>query len=219
MKIPAHCENLPGYSAICFAVSGLLISCSTSTGIEDTAAVETRVSSTGSVNAREPEQNTMNESVASQQTRELRADLDMPVATMRALNPEVSVGEAIEIEFSVENTAGPQVSLLPWGSPMESELTGPAFNIVRIGSDGQSTDVPYGGLMIRRAPPTDSDYVVLPTGVRLVNTLSLDQSYSLSEPGTYQISFAPLGLSSANVFTMGETEVYMQNPVLRVVRN
>ena len=143
---------------------------------------------------------------------------ELPMATMATLLPEVGSDQVVEIEFSVQNATGRAVKLLPWGTPMESRLSGPSFRVTRLEPDGQSIDVPYLGMMIRRAAPKESDYILLPPGETLTNKLKLDDAYSLSTPGSYTIEYAPFDISADGVFAMGDTLVLMRTPKISIVR-
>jgi len=147
----------------------------------------------------------------------------MPVATMQAQNAQVAMGESIAIEFQVENRGDNDVRLLLWGSPLEKSLSGPVFRVLYaaegVSADSAMTEIPYAGRMIKRRAPADSDYVVLPAGEKLANTVTLDNAYALSQPGTYRIEFAPLSATQSDTFTLGDTTVYMLDRAVTIVRS
>lgn len=142
----------------------------------------------------------------------------MPIASMKAVESEIGSEDQLSIEFTVKNHSSESVKLLLWGSPLETDLTGPLFRIIRNPGSAESI-LPYQGVMVKRRAPTDSDYVELASGEQLVNTLALDDSYAVGEPGIYQVEFAPADLSTGNIFTMGKSKVYLAEAIVTVKRN
>lgn len=94
------------------------------------------------------------------------------------------VEEPILLSFTITNTGEYPFLFLPWQTPLEEQLTGDCIQILY-----KDTTIPYIGIMVKRMPPTDEDYVILKAGESQTGQINLLDGYKLTEPGTYKIQF------------------------------
>ncbi len=97
--------------------------------------------------------------------------------------PRLRVGEPVEVTFRLGNPTDEKVSVLKWHTPLE----GLRNNYLRVTRDG--VEVPYAGMMLKRAPPDASDYVTLAPGESATGTVDLTEAYDFQQPGHYRIEF------------------------------
>ncbi len=91
---------------------------------------------------------------------------------------------------SVFDNPGPDaVTFLPWGTPFESMLSSPFLVISKQVSDELLT-VPYEGIMIKRAPPQNHDYLTVNSRQMVSSRLDITKSYRFCRGLPYIISYA-----------------------------
>ncbi len=94
-------------------------------------------------------------------------------------------GDPSQIEFTLTNTSTDTTAkFLSWSTPLEGRLTQSLFEVKR---DGEL--LPYRGRVVRRAAPTEADYLTLTQGQSVTKTIDLTQSYDFSLPGEYCITY------------------------------
>jgi peptidyl-Lys metalloendopeptidase len=87
------------------------------------------------------------------------------------------------VEFKVTNTSRETLKVPSWQLPSGTLDT----NLFKVFRNGQA--VAYTGPMIKRAAPTEADYVVLRPGESKLVSVDLGQAYDLSRPGQYTVQF------------------------------
>jgi hypothetical protein len=123
-----------------------------------------------------------------------------PIKTIITTNKEVySIDEPIILSLEVKNTDKKPYTFLPWGTPLEKRLT---KNCIQITHNG--TPIPYIGILVKRIPPTEKDYVTLTINESLTGEINLQNDYKLTEKGTYKIQFKETykGLPASNTVTI-----------------
>lgn len=110
--------------------------------------------------------------------------------------------EAVLLSFEVSNTGKTPFTFLPWQTPLEKHLTGDCMNITR-----NETSVSYTGIMVKRRPPTEEDYLTLQSGKSTSGEINLLDSYQLTEKGTYIIQFKE---SYQNLPASNEVEIEVE---------
>lgn len=108
----------------------------------------------------------------------------MVTTTIQSNKTSYALGESIEITFSVENTNEKKQRFCYWQTPLETPLTADCFKI----TNGTNT-VLYNGILVKRMPPTDEDYITLTSKESRTNTIVLKEDYVLNEKGIYEITF------------------------------
>lgn len=101
------------------------------------------------------------------------------------------------VTVTVTNTLDTPVRILRW-KLREGRIDSRIFNVIR---DGKKLH--YSGRIIKRAPPTENDYLVLQPNENHVVTMNLASAYDLSAPGRYDIqlivdAFNPLSNNKTN---------------------
>lgn len=121
-----------------------------------------------------------------------------PMKTTIATDKQVyKLGEAINLSLTVENIGKKTATFLPWGTPIEGRFTGDCLTVRY--NDGKP--LPYRGIMVKRVPPTDKDYVNLIPNETTTGSVNILDGYQLDQPGKYSIQFKETyqGLPTSNV--------------------
>jgi peptidyl-Lys metalloendopeptidase len=90
--------------------------------------------------------------------------------------------EELMVTVSYTNVTDSDIRLLKWGTGLDGRI-GP--NILDLKFEGRS--LAYTGILVKRLPPTESDFVILSSNKTLSAELSLDLSYAISRQGQYLI--------------------------------
>ena len=131
----------------------------------------------------------------------------------------VEAGESMTLSFTVANNTKKSHRILTWASPLEAEISGVMFRVMATGDTGtEEKEIPFAGLMVRRGPPPDEAFIDLAPGEKVTNSVSLDSSYDVSQPGQYSIEFQPLTTTGNDSFMMGEAEVDFGNRNVTITR-
>ena len=75
-------------------------------------------------------------------------------AGLRPVVETINPGDRAELLFFLENVSAQPVSLLPWNTPLEGELTADIFDV-----SAGDVSLPYQGILIKRAAPTAADNI------------------------------------------------------------
>lgn len=105
------------------------------------------------------------------------------------------VGEPIFISLELKNTANKPYTFLPWGTPIEKSFTRDCLKITK---DGKT--ISYTGIMVKRIPPTEKDYITIKAGESVSGKANLLKGYALKN-GNYKIQFKETykGLPASNI--------------------
>jgi hypothetical protein len=105
----------------------------------------------------------------------------------------------LEVKFTVNEAAGhpvlhialanhaAQPVKVPNALATEEEMYGKLFE-VREAASGQLLE--YQGIMVKRGPLTDADYLAMPPGAQRSNTIDLAPAYGFRPGHAYTISYA-----------------------------
>jgi peptidyl-Lys metalloendopeptidase len=88
--------------------------------------------------------------------------------------------EELMVTVSYANVTDSDIRLLKWGTGLDGRI-GP--NIVDLKFEGRS--LAYTGILVKRLPPTESDFVILSANKTLSAKVSLDLSYAINLQGQY----------------------------------
>ena len=89
----------------------------------------------------------------------------------------------VTLHVTITNLDEPSIRVLRWLIPAEG-LTEPLFTVTR---DGEP--VAYLGMLVKRAAPTEQDYITLAAGESLSRAVNLSDYYDLSVSGNYAIQY------------------------------
>jgi hypothetical protein len=95
------------------------------------------------------------------------------------------LGEPIELEMEIKNTGEKPYTFLPWGTPIENRFTGSCLKVIY--NDKETID--YSGIMVKRVPPTEKDYITLKSDETAQGKVNLFDGYQLDKKGFYTIQF------------------------------
>lgn len=107
---------------------------------------------------------------------------DVVVVSLAALQPSVAQGKDIEVLFTISNHTGQSFTLLPWGTPLETILSADNFEVIY-----NDKVLPYVGRVVKRAPPQESDYLLIAAGDEVTAVVNLSNAYELESAGQYQV--------------------------------
>ncbi|MER5371438.1 hemopexin repeat-containing protein [Streptomyces sp. NPDC002722] len=91
-------------------------------------------------------------------------------------------GEPVSLAFEIENVSDTDYRLLVWNTPLEGEV----FNFLEVRCGDRV--VPYDGRLVKRGEPTPNSYRRIAAGETIVEELDISESYSLDEPGYYDVT-------------------------------
>ena len=97
---------------------------------------------------------------------------------------EINLGDEVSVAFTVKNNTDTVSKFIKWQTPLEERITGPIFKITF-----ENEELPYQGIMVKRAEPTAADSVTLAPGESATNSVALTPSYAFDKAGTYEIKF------------------------------
>ncbi|MBK7319009.1 M35 family metallo-endopeptidase [Candidatus Villigracilis affinis] len=100
-------------------------------------------------------------------------------------------GDRVVVRVNISNPTNSQVRILKWLTPalgVEASL----FNVTR---DGKA--VAYLGKLVKRAAPTESDYLTIAPGGSVTSDVNLADYYDLSASGNYSVKY---NVASANLY-------------------
>jgi len=90
-------------------------------------------------------------------------------------------GSEVTLHVSIANPGTTPTRVLKWLIPSEG-FTEPLFSVTR---DGEAVD--YIGMLVKRLPPSEADYITLKAGESLSRNLDLSDYYDLSASGNYEV--------------------------------
>lgn len=123
---------------------------------------------------------------ASQQVESLLADPFLE-ASLVAERSVYRASEGILLRFTLTNTSGTTLYVLPWGTPFD----GFKKDMFAVTTEGKK--VPYIGMLVKRMAPSLEDYLVLEAGAQRSVVIDLTEGYAIQSRGKYDVSFvAPL---------------------------
>ncbi len=102
-------------------------------------------------------------------------------------NP-LAASDSMELLFTLKNLTSATVQVLPWGTPLENELSAHLFQVSVNGEVLQ-----FQGRMVKRAAPKPADYIVLDAGNSISRRVNLSAAYDVSASGIYRVLFSPPG--------------------------
>ncbi len=119
--------------------------------------------------------------------------VDHSVSHNRGIVLELSVvGDAllsgkVVLRSSVTNNREQAVKFLPWNTPFEVPISGDFLSVV---DKATGQILAYQGMMIKRLPPVEDDFVILPAGGTLVKELDISTGFDFCAGSLYSIVFS-----------------------------
>ena len=104
------------------------------------------------------------------------------------VDPEQLQEGRVVIIASIENTGSSPLTFLTWGTPFETTVSGP-FIVVQVQALNELHSVSYKGILIKRAPPQEKDYLTLNPGQTLSNRLDITESYTFCRGLNYMMAY------------------------------
>jgi peptidyl-Lys metalloendopeptidase len=91
--------------------------------------------------------------------------------------------DKLTLNFTLTNTTNDPITFLKWQTPLENDFTGDLFTVQHKGQD-----VSYIGKMVKRAAPTEDDFMTLTAGESISGLLDLAEGYAVEKKGDYTIA-------------------------------
>ena len=110
-----------------------------------------------------------------------------PAITLQVDSQQLKVGRVV-IHSKLENNGTGALTFLSWGTPFESIVSSP-FLMVQTVVAGEFQRVAYTGILIKRAPPQEIDYIGVFSGQTVSNNLDITESYTFCRNRDYIMSF------------------------------
>jgi hypothetical protein len=93
----------------------------------------------------------------------------------------IDSGNPVLVGLELHNTTGQAIEVLQYFTPFEG-IMGPIF---QLSYQGENLD--YLGPMVKRMPPGDQDWLMLPSGESLKAEVDITLSWDLSRAGEYRV--------------------------------
>jgi len=100
---------------------------------------------------------------------------------------KLSEGNVV-VESKVKNISKERVRLLSYNSPLDSSVLGEIFEVKSGGQGGQEL-IQYVGIMAKRLPPLEEDYIEILPGQVVRQALDITKSYKFCRNMSYSVSF------------------------------
>src|SRR5512138_609229 len=107
-----------------------------------------------------------------------------PTVSLSVAQSEFDSAQDVLVTVTLSNPTRHTVRVLKWFTPAEG-VEEPLFVVTR---DGEP--VPYLGAIYKRPGVTGKDYLALKAGESVAYTVSLAETYDLSQAGQYEVSYA-----------------------------
>lgn len=106
------------------------------------------------------------------------------------IDSPIMAGEQWLAEFVIRNEGLVTLSLLPWGTPWEGNLTQDIFEIERAGQR-----IEFIGPVFKRRAPSKADYIEIQPGASRTVELDIRIGYDLEQSGEYSLIYRPGSLA------------------------
>jgi len=91
--------------------------------------------------------------------------------------------EDVILHVVITNPNSDSVKILKWFTPVDG-LERSLFNVLLNGEP-----LPYLGKMVKRAPPTEQDYITLLAGESIASDVNLSEHYAFSVSDQYEVTY------------------------------
>ncbi|MBK7319957.1 M35 family metallo-endopeptidase [Candidatus Villigracilis affinis] len=112
-------------------------------------------------------------------------------------NSSFRSGDDVVVHVNIKNPTDSQARILKWLTP----TAGVEQSLFKVSLDGK--DVAYLGKLVKRAAPTESDYITLQPGESLSGDVNLSDYYDLSSSGNYDVNYSVV---SAELYSNGDKQ-------------
>jgi len=109
--------------------------------------------------------------------------LQCPFECMLLAKERYTIGEPINLKFTLKNQTDRTQFILKWYTPLEG-IFGEIFRVMRNGEE-----IPYRGILAKRGEPRREDYVSVEPGDVVSAEVDIAKSWDLSKAGKYRIEF------------------------------
>jgi hypothetical protein len=99
-------------------------------------------------------------------------------------SPTYRTRAPVDLHFVLTNLTDDTLHVLTWYTPFEG-MKGDIFEVWR-----DSTQIRYGGRLVKRSEPKASDYIRIPPRGSVRCSIDLSQGYDVSAPGRYRVVYS-----------------------------
>ena len=103
-----------------------------------------------------------------------------------SINQESLTKALVILDAELINHSDREISFLPWNTPLEGRILGDYLSIV---DKGNGMRLGYQGLVVKRAVPTEADYVSLKPGESISGSVDISSSYRFCADIHYVLAF------------------------------
>ena len=128
-----------------------------------------------------------------------------PFAVKISTKSEHDLGDDVICEVTITNTQDKDYFMLKRYTPLEG-LISPLFSITR---DGEV--VPYDGILVKRGPPSEDDYVCIRAKTSVLSSVDLSEAYSFNSAGPYKVNLQTKITFFADKSTNSSTQLVVSN--------
>ena len=114
-------------------------------------------------------------------------------AGIRPVESILITGQSMEVLFYLTNGTDNPITVLPWGTPLEQQMTADRFEISLSGNG-----IPYSGPVVKRPAPSEDHYLTLEAGEKRETVVDLSQVYDVSASGEYTVALRGFAFQSLN---------------------
>lgn len=98
---------------------------------------------------------------------------------------KIKRNDGVILQTTFTNTTKKPIQLLKWNTPLEGEFLANIFDV----KQANGRPATYIGKLVKRHPPTESDYVTLVAGESISASLDLSDAYAISDIGHYSAQY------------------------------
>ncbi len=106
------------------------------------------------------------------------------IISLSSSNTNYTATDDLLIKFELHNDSSSTIKVLKWHTPLETGFNADMFDIY----NGKYR-LPYKGILVKRLPPKESDYITLTPNAKISGTINLEEGYEFNNTGDYDISY------------------------------
>lgn len=106
-------------------------------------------------------------------------------ASISKVQSKAKTHDTVLVKVAITNTSKQDLSVLTWNTPLDRLVT----DCLDVTVNGKKVE--YDGPMVKRAAPTESDYLVIKAGQSVEAEYPVSDAYDTSKPGKYDVKLKP----------------------------
>lgn len=135
-----------------------------------------------------------------------------PLLVQLTAQPCYQLGSPMTLQFKLQNVSKHIYRVLTWATPLEGELLGNCFTVLR---DGDV--IAYDGKLASRPDPLANEYVTIHPGQVLTATVDLSTYYAIEDAGEFTATFSGVIFDAFTVPSGAATTVHPRSEFQRIM--